>query len=200
MRYALTLAQIRAVRRLPGAAALSMLLVLACAPAQAQSASKPAETATARANAELAKTLPFADRRDFDDAMRGFIGTLPDAEIAGTGPRPVWSMKPYAFETPDDAPDTVNPSLWRQAQLNAIHGLFSVSDRIYQVRGLDISNLTIVEGDTALIVIDATTTGEWAKAALELYSRHRPRKPVGTVIYSHNHADHFGGVKGIVSE
>src|SRR5258708_5210039 len=91
--------------------------------AQAQIAPKAAEPATVQANAALAKTLPFANRQDFDDATRGFVGTLPDALIPGTGPRPVWSMKPYEFLKQDAAADTVNPSLWRQAQLNAIHGL-----------------------------------------------------------------------------
>ena len=173
---------------------------MASAAAQAQVAPKPAEPATAKANAAVLRTLPFADHRDFDDAMRGFVGTLPDALIAGTGPRPVMSMKPYDFEKQEAPPDTVNPSLWRQAQLNAIHGLFKVTDRVYQVRGFDIANMTIIEGDTSLIIIDATTTAESAKAGLELYYQYRPRKRIGTVIYSHNHADHFGGVKGLISE
>src|SRR5579871_3022561 len=189
-----------ALRHLGSPIAIIVSLGLASAEAPAQVAPKAAEPATARANAEFARTLPLADRRDFDDAMRGFVGTLPDALIAGSGPRPVWSMKPYDFEKQEVPPDTVNPSLWRQAQLNAIHGLFKVTDRVYQVRGFDVSNMTIIEGDTSLIIIDTTTTAESAKAGLELYYQYRPRKPVGTVIYSHNHADHFGGVKGIISE
>jgi alkyl sulfatase BDS1-like metallo-beta-lactamase superfamily hydrolase len=153
-----------------------------------------------KANAELTKTLPFANRQDFDDAMRGFIGTMPDALVTGTGPRPVWSMKPYDFLKQNEVADSVNPSLWRQAQLNAIHGLFKVTERVYQVRGFDISNMTIIEGDTSLIIIDVLLTTETARAALELYYQHRPKKPVGTVIYSHSHGDHFGGVKGVISE
>jgi len=180
--------------------AISVWLVLASTAVRAQVPPKPAEPATAKANAALLQTLPFDDRQDFDDAMRGFVGTLPDAQIAGTGPRPVWSMKPYDFEKQEAAPDTVNPSLWRQAQLNAIHGLFKVTDRVYQIRGFDISNMTIIEGDTSLIIIDTLTAAEAAKAGLELYYQYRPRKPIGTVIYSHNHADHFGGVKGLISE
>src|SRR5262249_53232991 len=90
--------------------------------------------------------------------------------------------------------------LWRQAQLNAIHGLFKVAERVYQVRGLDIANMTIIEGDQGIIVLDTLLTAEAARAALELYSGDRPRKPVIAVIYSHSHADHFGGVKGVVSE
>ena len=160
---------------------------------------KNAEPATRAAQEAIAKSFPFADRADFEDARFGFIATLPDAHIAGNGPRPVWSMKPYAFVT-GEAPPTVNPSLWRQAQLNALHGLFKVTDRLYQVRGFDISNMTIVEGDESLIVIDPLLAIETAKAGLELYYQHRPRKPVGTVIYSHGHADHFGGVKGVIDE
>jgi alkyl sulfatase BDS1-like metallo-beta-lactamase superfamily hydrolase len=177
---------------------------LACAMAFAQPATslapKPSEPATLAANAEFAKTLPFADRRDFEDAMRGFIGTVPDALVPGAGERPAWSMKPYGFLQADAPADSVNPSLWRQAQLNAIHGLFRVTDRVYQVRGFDIANMTIVEGDSTLIVIDPLLAAETARAALALYYQHRPRKPVGTVVYTHGHADHFGGVKGVVDE
>ncbi len=180
------------------------LVALACMlgapPVSAQTAPKPPEPSTLQANADMAKTLPFADRRDFEDAMRGFIATVPDALVPGAGPRPAWSMKPYDFLKADVPADTVNPSLWRQAQLNAMHGLFQVTDRVYQVRGFDLANMTIVEGDSSLIVIDPLLTAETARAALDLYYQHRPRKPVGTVIYSHGHADHFGGVKGVTTE
>jgi alkyl sulfatase BDS1-like metallo-beta-lactamase superfamily hydrolase len=185
----------------PAAALVVAAALLAAAPfATAQIAPKPAEPATLQANAAMAKGLPFADRQDFDDAMRGFVATIPDARVPGNGPRPVWTMKPYDFEKSSEVPDSVNPSLWRQAQLNAIHGLFKVTDRVYQVRGFDISNMTIVEGDTSLIVIDPLLSVETARAALDLYYANRPRKPVGTVIYSHGHADHFGGVKGVASD
>jgi alkyl sulfatase BDS1-like metallo-beta-lactamase superfamily hydrolase len=120
--------------------------------------------------------------------------------VPGSGPRPVSTMKPYDFLKQNEAADTVNPSLWRQAQLNAIHGLFKVTDRVYQVRGFDISNITIIEGDTSLIIIDTLFAPEAARAALALYYQHRPNKPVGTVIYTHSHADHYGGIKGIISE
>ncbi len=182
------------------AAAIAVIIAVGCPAAHGQIAPRGPEPATLKANAELAKTLPFADRQDFDDAMRGFIGTTPDALVTGSGPRPVWSMKPYDFLKQNEAADSVNPSLWRQAQLNAVHGLFKVTERVYQVRGFDISNMTIVEGDTSLIIIDVLLTTETARAALELYYQHRPKKPVGTVIYSHSHTDHFGGVKGVISE
>jgi alkyl sulfatase BDS1-like metallo-beta-lactamase superfamily hydrolase len=132
--------------------------------------------------------------------MRGFVATIPDALVPGSGPRPVSTMKPYDFLKQNEAADSVNPSLWRQAQLNATHGLFKVTDRVYQVRGFDISNMTIIEGDTSLIIVDTLLTSETASAALDLYYQHRPRKPVGTVIYTHSHTDHFGGVKGVISE
>jgi alkyl sulfatase BDS1-like metallo-beta-lactamase superfamily hydrolase len=182
------------------------LVALACAfgsaQAPAQIAPKPPEAATLKANADMARTLPLANRQDFEDAMRGFIGTVPDALVPGAAPgqRPAWNMKPYDFLKASEPADTVNPSLWRQAQLNAIHGLFQVTERVYQVRGFDIANMTIVEGDSSLIVIDPLLTAETARAALDLYYQHRPKKPVGTVIYTHGHADHFGGVKGVASE
>jgi alkyl sulfatase BDS1-like metallo-beta-lactamase superfamily hydrolase len=181
-------------------AAVVAALALSASLAVAQGTSKPPEPATLKANADMAKSLPFANRQDFDDAMRGFIGTVPDALVPGTGPRPVFNMKPYDFLKSNEAADTVNPSLWRQAQLNAIHGLFKVTDRVYQVRGFDIANMTIVEGDTSLIIIDPLLAAESARAALDLYYQHRPKKPVGTVIYTHGHADHFGGVKGVTTD
>jgi alkyl sulfatase BDS1-like metallo-beta-lactamase superfamily hydrolase len=175
--------------------------VLVCAfnsqPAFAQS--RDAEPATRTANEAFTKSLPFSDRADFDDAKRGFIATLPDGAIAGPGGRPAFDTKPYAFLHKDEAPATVNPSLWRQAQLNAVNGLFKVTERVYQVRGLDIANMTIIEGDTGLILIDPLLSNETAKAALDLYLQNRPAKPVTAVIYTHSHADHFGGAKGVMS-
>ncbi len=185
----------------PHRTAIALAIAIAVgSPAQAQVAPKGPERATLEANALLTKSLPYADRQDFDDAIRGYLGTIPDALVPGAGPRPVWSMKPYEFIKQEQPADSVNPSLWRQAQLNAIHGLFKVTDRVYQVRGFDIANMTIIEGDTGLIIIDPLLTTETARAALDLYYQHRPKKPVGTVIYSHNHGDHFGGVKGVISE
>jgi alkyl sulfatase BDS1-like metallo-beta-lactamase superfamily hydrolase len=172
--------------------------VIDCRQVSAQS--KDAEPATRAANEAFAGSLPFSDRTDFDDARRGFIATLPDGVIAGPGTRPAFDARPYAFLQKDEVPATVNPSLWRQAQINGIHGLFKVTDRVYQVRGLDIANLTIVEGDSGLILIDPLLSNETAKAALDLYLQNRPVRPVIAVIYSHSHADHFGGGKGVMSE
>jgi alkyl sulfatase BDS1-like metallo-beta-lactamase superfamily hydrolase len=184
------------VARLAGIA--HAFAALSCLSAFAQS--KDAEPATRAANEVFVKTLPFSDRADFDDARRGFVATLPDGVIAGPGGRPAFDTKPYAFLHKDEAPATVNPSLWRQAQLNALNGLFKVTDRVYQVRGLDIANMTIIEGDTGLILIDPLLSNETAKAALDLYLANRPAKPVAAVIYTHSHADHFGGAKGVMSE
>ena len=168
-----------------------------CQPAAAQS--KDAEPATRTANDAFVKSLPFSDRGDFDDARRGFIATLSDGVVAGAGSRPAFDTRPYAFLQKDEVPATVNPSLWRQAQLNAANGLFKVTERVYQVRGIDISNMTIIEGDSGLILIDPLLSNETARAALDLYLRNRPAKPVAAVIYSHSHADHFGGAKGVMS-
>lgn len=177
-------------------------LGLIAAPGLALSQPKPAEPTTARANAAVADALPFADRQAFDDARRGFVAALPDALVPGPGPgdQPAWSMAPYAFLAADAVPDSVNPSLWRQARLNAIHGLFQVADGIYQVRGMDLANMTIVEGETGLIVIDPLMNVAPARAALDLYLAHRPQRPVVAVIYTHSHIDHFGGVKGVTTE
>src|SRR5690606_32186438 len=136
----------------------------------------------------------------FEDARRGFIAALPGAMVNNEDGSPAWSMLPYAFLGREQAPDTVNPSLWRQARLNAIHGLFKVSDGIYQVRGMDLANMTIVEGESGLIIIDPLLTPATARAALDLYLANRPAKPVVAVIYSHSHIDHFGGVKGVLSQ
>jgi alkyl sulfatase BDS1-like metallo-beta-lactamase superfamily hydrolase len=162
--------------------------------------SNDAEPATRAANEAFAKALPLSDRADFDDARRGFIATIPDGLIAGEGGAPpVWNLKPYDFLNADQPSATVNPSLWRQAQLNLANGLFQVAERVYQVRGFDVANITIVEGDTGLILTDTTLTVQSAKAALELYYQHRPRKPIVALIYSHSHADHFGGARGLIS-
>ncbi len=159
-------------------------------------ASGPTRSAQHKARAEL----PAEDGIDEEEARRGFIATRPDAEVRDAYGRLVWSLADYGFLQDENAPDTAHPSLWRQARLNLHHGLFKVCDRIYQVRGFDLANMTIIEGDSGLIIIDPLTCSEGAAAALELYLEHRPSKPVVAVIYSHSHSDHFGGVKGVTSE
>jgi alkyl sulfatase BDS1-like metallo-beta-lactamase superfamily hydrolase len=160
---------------------------------------KPAEPVVKALNNAVLSKLPFADRADFEDVARGFIASLPDALVRGPGGNVVWSQKDYAF-VEKDAPDSVNPSLWRQAQLNHSHGLFKVVDGLYQIRGFDVSNMTVIEGDTGLVVVDPLLSAETASTALDLYYQHRPRKPIVAVIYTHSHADHWGGVKGVTNE
>ena len=157
---------------------------------------------TQKANAAVLKKLPFAGKEDFADAQRGFIAPLPNSGIIrGKDGKPIWDLSRFAFIKEDAAaPDTVNPSLWRQSQLLMYAGLFQVTDRIYQVRSADLSNITFIEGDTGIIVVDPLISTETARAALKLYYQHRPKKPVVAVLYTHSHVDHFGGVKGVVSE
>jgi alkyl sulfatase BDS1-like metallo-beta-lactamase superfamily hydrolase len=161
---------------------------------------KNAEPRVKAGNAAVLSGLPFGNRQDFVDAERGFLGSLPDATVTNEAGRPVWSLSDYAFLDDDVAPDTVNPSLWRQAQLNCRHGLYEVVPGIYQIRGFDISNMTLIEGDTGVIIIDPLISVEPARAGLELYFKHRGKRPVAAVIYTHSHTDHWGGVKGVVSE
>jgi linear primary-alkylsulfatase len=144
--------------------------------------------------------LPFSDTSDFDDAARGFLGTIEHARIANTQGRVVWSLEPYGFLSEEKAPATVNPSLWRQSRLNMNHGLFEVVPGVYQVRGLDIANMTLIEGDSGVIVVDTLTSIEGARAAMELYFKHRGKRPVAAVIFTHTHTDHYGGARGVLDD
>jgi alkyl sulfatase BDS1-like metallo-beta-lactamase superfamily hydrolase len=158
-----------------------------------------AATATIVAQHEqLAKSLPLLDEQDFADARRGFIAALEPGVVHADG-RVVWDNDAYAFLA-GEAPATVNPSLWRQSTLTAIQGLFEVAPGLYQVRGLDLSNVSFIEGERGVVVLDPLISAETAAAALELYRRHRGERPVTGVIYTHSHADHFGGVRGVVHQ
>jgi alkyl sulfatase BDS1-like metallo-beta-lactamase superfamily hydrolase len=143
--------------------------------------------------------LRFDDTADFADADRGFIGALSPCVVKAADGRVVWDNDAYAFLA-GEAPPSVHPSLWRQCQLTAKQGLYEVVPGIYQVRGLDLSNISFVEGDTGLIVIDPLVSTEVAAAALQLYRTHRGERPVVAVIYTHSHIDHFGGVLGVTSQ
>ncbi|CAG7612663.1 alkyl/aryl-sulfatase [Leucobacter soli] len=151
------------------------------------------------AHARARSTLPFDDTRDFDDANRGFIARPVHNTVRADDGRVVWDNDSYGF-LEGEAPDTVHPSLWRVSKLNAIDGLFEVVPGIYQVRGFDLSNLSIVEGDTGIVIIDALTTREPAAAALAWYREHRGDRPVTAVVYTHCHVDHFGGVLGVTDQ
>ncbi len=149
-------------------------------------------------NEAVRMELPFDDEEDFEDARRGRVGSLSDPLIRSTGGRIAWDADAYGF-LDGECPPTVNPSLWRQSRLNAIHGLFEVADGIYQVRGLDLSNMTIVEGDEGVLVIDPLISCETAAAALALYRAHRGERPVTGLLYTHSHIDHFGGARGVIA-
>ncbi|MFZ9669449.1 MAG: alkyl/aryl-sulfatase [Solirubrobacterales bacterium] len=161
---------------------------------------KEATEATTRAIQESSKHLAWEDRRDFEDAERGLIAEPPEGPIEGGGILPAFDPARLAFAREGEAPSTVHPSLWRQAGLIGRGGLFQVTDRLYQVRNMDLSNMTIVEGDTGLIVIDPLISAETARAALDLYLEHRPGREVVAVVYSHSHVDHYGGVRGVVDQ
>jgi alkyl sulfatase BDS1-like metallo-beta-lactamase superfamily hydrolase len=158
---------------------------------------RPAHPDTLAAHARVRAELDFSDRGDFEDVRRGFIATLPDAHIDADSGGVSWSMKPYRFLA-GESPDTVNPSLWRMAQLNAVHGLFEVKEGVYQVRGFSLANVTFIEGDTGVIVVDPLQFTEHARAAIALYRAHRGDRPVVAVVYTHSHRDHYGGVRGVI--
>ena len=155
------------------------------------------EQSIREAHARALDALPFADEGDFAAAARGFIGTLDDPRIRNADGDVVWDASTYDF-VQGDAPDSVNPSLWRQSKLVAKHGLFEVVPGIYQVRGLDLSVMSIIEGDTGVIVVDPLISIETAAAAMALYRKHRGDRRIHAVIHSHSHIDHFGGVLGVV--
>jgi alkyl sulfatase BDS1-like metallo-beta-lactamase superfamily hydrolase len=153
--------------------------------------------ATAKANQRFAATLPLSDSRDFEDARRGLVASLDPLVIAGPDGVPIWDMRDYAF-IDGDPPPSVNPSLWRQAGLNNIHGLFEVTDGIYQLRGFDLANMTLIEGDTGWIVVDPLTTRETSAAALAFARQQLGDRSISAVIFTHSHVDHFGGVLGVI--
>lgn len=160
---------------------------------------KPPTATIAAANLAHRDGLPFQDTRDFEDADRGFLGRLDPCVVTAADGRVVWDNDSYGFLA-GDAPDSAHPSLWRQSQLCAKQGLYEVVPGIYQVRGLDLSNISFIEGDTGIIVIDPLVSTETAAAALTLYRSHRGDRPVKAVIYTHSHVDHFGGVLGVTSQ
>lgn len=164
----------------------------------APQAVKPPSPATIAAQRGAAAALPTEDGRDAEFAARGFIATRTDPVIKAADGHVVWDLDAYNFVA-GAAPDTVNPSLWRHIGLLRHHGLFKVADNVWQVRGFDVSNMTVIAGKTGWIVIDPLVTREAAAAALELVNARLGQRSVSAVIYSHSHSDHFGGVRGIVS-
>ena len=172
------------------------LLMLGNAPDKSP---KPASPATIAVQKTASAALPVEDGRDAEFAARGFIASRADPVIKAADGRAVWNLASYDFVA-GAAPATVNPSLWRHMGILRRHGLFKVTDGVWQVRGFDISNMTVVKGATGWILIDPLTNKETAAAALELVNQQLGERPVSAVIYSHSHADHFGGVRGLVAE
>ncbi len=158
-----------------------------------------ATQATAQVYESALQGFDWTDRSDFDAALRGLEARYPEPVIIGDAGQIAWRFRDDVGMRDAPAPATVHPLLWRQQQLNAIHGLFRVSERVWQLRGFDAANMTIIEGDSGIIVVDPLTTVEVARAALQLYFSHRGERPVVALIYTHSHTDHFGGAEGVVS-
>jgi alkyl sulfatase BDS1-like metallo-beta-lactamase superfamily hydrolase len=160
---------------------------------------KPATDATRRALAAAAADLP-PENADAENAARGFVGGPDSLVIPDPDGGVAWDMDEYGFvrDGDDEPPDTVHPSLWRHARIDTRPGLYEVADGVFQVRGYDVSNMTLVEGERGVVVIDPLISIECARAALDLYFEHRGERPVTGLMYSHSHADHFGGVRGIL--
>lgn len=149
----------------------------------------------------LRKTLPFEDKRDFEEAKKGFIAAPPYKKIMAEAVNVAWDMGSYEFLLQGKDFDSINPSLQRQAILNMAYGLYEVvPGKIYQVRGFDLANISFIKGDTGWIVFDPLTAKETAKAALDFINEQLGKRPVVAVVYSHSHADHYGGVRGVVDE
>lgn len=178
----------------------AVLLSTASATSAFGQEAKPASDATIAAQRSAAAQLPAEDGRDLDFADRGFIGTLADPVITNKDGKPVWNLGAYDWMADGKSPGTVNPSLWRHMGLLRKHGLYAVTDNIWQVRGFDVSNMTIIKGQTGWIIIDPLTSRDTAAAAMKLVNDKLGARPVTAVIYSHSHGDHFGGVRGIINE
>jgi alkyl sulfatase BDS1-like metallo-beta-lactamase superfamily hydrolase len=153
--------------------------------------------ATIVANRSVLEEINFGDQRDFEDATRGLIASDPALRVVSATGSVVWDLPANAF-VEGNAPASVNPSLWRQARLNNIHGLFEVTDGIYQLRGYDLSNMTLIEGDTGWIVVDPLTAGETAAAAFAFARKHLGDRPIVAMVFTHSHIDHFGGALGVL--
>ncbi|TXH66445.1 MAG: MBL fold metallo-hydrolase, partial [Thermomonas sp.] len=157
-----------------------------------------AETATQKANELIAQELNLADPLDFEDAKRGFIAAPEGKIMAADGTTVLIDFDAYKF-IDGKAPATVNPSLWRHATLNKGVGLYKVRDGVHQLRGFDISNITLIDGKTGWIVVDALTSRESSAAAMAFARKHLGNKPVTALVFTHSHADHFGGALGVVT-
>lgn len=158
---------------------------------------------TIKANNAMREKRPFSNTADFDDAKKGLIAQDDNLIIEGENKTVIWDMSAYDFVDnkgrDGTSPGSVNPSLWRQEALNNIHGLFKVSDGIYQLRGYDLANMSIIEGDSGWIIVDPLTATETSEKALKFAQKHLGTKPIVAVIFTHSHVDHFGGIDGILA-
>ena len=161
---------------------------------------KPATAYTAEVNSAVYSMLDFADTSEYDNAVRGLIDAPEVLELTDAEGNVIWSQAAYSFlDDYEQAPDTVNPSLWENTRNNHAYGLFEVCPGIYQVRGYDMANLTVIKGDTGWIVFDCTMCSETAQAAMQLIEKNLGSFPVKAVVISHSHADHFGGIGGVIA-
>ncbi len=177
-----------------------MILLVTSVYAETNTGFEPTSKTLAAQQAVI-KALPFENTQSFADAQKGFIAPLPNQGVLKEGDKVIWDLSQYDFiNKTKQTPDTVNPSLWRQAKLLMYAGLFKVTDGIYQIRNLDLSNITFIEAPDGLIVVDPLLSAETAAAGLKLYYQHRPKKPIKAIIFTHSHVDLYGGVRGIVDE
>ncbi len=184
---------------------IALMISFACVSESASDAlelnreAKPASEYTVKVNSAFYTLLDFEDTSEYENAVRGLIDAPETLEITDETGKPVWSQDAYAFlDDYEKAPDTVNPSLWENTKNNRVYGLFEVTEGIYQVRGYDMANLTVIKGDTGWIVFDTTMCKETAQAAMALIEKNLGDYPVKAVVISHPHADHFGGIAGVM--
>jgi len=166
--------------------------------ADAQGHIKPTAS-TINANSKVLEELNIEDQKDFEEANRGLIDSDPDLKVMDSSGEIIWDQNGFDF-VKGAAPASANPSLWRQAKLNNIHGLFKVTKGVYQLRGYDLANISIVEGKTGIILVDPLTSKQTAKKAMSMITKHFKDKPIKAIIFTHSHMDHFGGALGIMTQ
>ncbi|MFH2132194.1 MAG: alkyl sulfatase dimerization domain-containing protein [bacterium] len=193
------------IRIIPGLLLFFILILTGChqdTPAPGPDADLQGHTAptaaTIKANSEFGAELSLDDQHDFENARKGLIARDEDLIVKNAAGEFIWNQPAYAFMT-GEAPASVNPSLWRQGKLNNIHGLFKVTKGLFQLRGHDLANMTIIQGEKGWIIVDPLTAEETATRALKLARKHLGDQPVTAIIFTHSHIDHFGGVRGIMS-
>ncbi|WP_144210550.1 alkyl/aryl-sulfatase [Shewanella donghaensis] len=186
---------------------LTALLLVGCQPNQTTVNNEAvdeygftsASTHTIDANNAVLTELPFSDTQDFEDAQRGFIAKMPELIVVDEQGKTIWDRTSYDF-VKGEAPSSVNPSLWRQATLNNYDGLFEVTKGVYQLRGFDLANMTVISGKTGWIIVDPLTTAETATVALEFINQQLGKRPITAILFTHSHMDHFGGALGLLGD